>query len=575
MDKFKLEELRKRAKDRLRTENYAGLRKYDDNMDLILHDLSTYQIELELQNEELRRVQRELEESRDQYMDLYDFAPIGYLTVNDKNIIVEANLTASGLLGMERQLLVDRPFSNFVKNEDQDILYKLFRGLGVLSDRQSCNLRIQKKEGDWFWAKLEGVSRAKNEKGGFCIRIAFQDITEAMRMESEIMKVNKLESTALLAGGIAHDFNNLLAVILGNLEIIQTDLSEGRPVDKSVQDAEVACLRAAELTKKFLTFSSGGEPFKTIVSAKTFITESVSKALGGSTINFECHLSDNLWALDIDTGQMTQALGNVITNSMESMSQGGLLRICAENVDSVPEAIQKLLSGREEKYVKITIEDQGLGIHEDFLPNIFDPYFSSKKMGQEKGLGLGLTIAYSIIKKHSGFIDIESQLNIGTTVSIYLPASDTQLVLQQQILPQKALALNKKILVMDDEEMLRDISRHLLEALGYEVQVACDGEEAVQKYSKAQLAGVPFGAVILDLTIKGSGMGGKETIKCLKKLNPNVRALVASGYSNDPIMSNWAEYGFVEALQKPYQMKDLEKSMEKIYEGWKSEQKER
>jgi len=557
-----LDELRKRATEMLGSGNYAFTENTRDELRTVLHELHTHQIELELQNEELRRVQEELVETRDQYVDLYDFAPVGYLTLSAKNLIEEANLTLADLLGEERKSLLGRPFSRFVFHEDQDIFYQHARELIDAKSQRVCDLRMRKKNGDWFWARLVCVPKGKSDNSGMRLRIAVNNITEAKRMENEIIKAKKLEATALLAGGIAHDFNNLLAVILGNLEMAQSDMLIGRSIAKELQTAREACLSAGTLTKKFLTFSAGGEPLKELVPVKAFITDAVSLALAGSSVNFECFFPEGLWPVEVDAGQMTQVIANVISNAREAMPQGGAIRIRAENVDSVPGENRQLPGNQGAKYVKISIQDQGVGIAKDILPQVFDPYFSSKEMGREKGMGLGLTVAYSIIKNHGGSIDIASQPNSGTTVSMYLPAIDRQIVSPEARAELTPMA-NNKILVMDDEKMLRDVTLDILEMVGYQVETACNGEEAVQLYSQAQLGGAPFGAVILDLTIKG-GMGGRETIKRLKEIDPDIRAIVVSGYSNDPVMANFKEYGFFDALHKPYRLEDLERSLHAV-----------
>lgn len=564
MENQKLAELRKRAEERLGSAGGDFLGSSGDDLLAVLHELHTYQIELELQNEELRRVQEELMETRDQYIDLYDFAPVGYLTLSDKGIIMEANLTVADLLGEERRSLSGQPFSRFIFHQDQDIFYKLFRELITAPDLLICDLRMRRNDSDLFWAKLECLPRAKSEKGSILIRIALHDITQAKRMENEIIQAKKLEATALLVGGIAHDFNNLLSVIMGNLEVAQEDLRKGLPVADELQEAQNACLHAAELTKKFLTFSSGGEPLINSVPVEKIITDAVSLSLAGTNVDFESSFPDGLWPVAVDAGQMTQAIGNVVTNAREAMPQGGVIRIHAENVDFIPGNLE-VLNDREAKFVKVTIQDQGVGIPPEVLTQVFDPYFTSKNLWNTKGLGLGLTVTYSILKKHGGAIDIASRQDAGTTVSLYLPASDRQVV-TQEARPGKAPSVNKKILVMDDEIMLRNITRKMLENLGYEIETACNGEEAIQLYANAKQAGLPFGVVILDLTIKG-GLGGTETIKRLKEIDPDLRAIVASGYSNDPVMADCRKYGFLDILHKPYQMSDLAKSVGDIVDA--------
>jgi PAS domain S-box-containing protein len=561
MTKQKLDELRRLAEQRLGSEPGDSSENAGDEVRKLLHELRTYQVELEMQNEELLRVQDELVETRDQYVDLYDFAPFGYLSLSDKGMLVEANLTVADLLGEERMSLHGQPFSRFILQQDQDIFYKLFREVTAQTARVVRDLRMRRKDGGWFWARLECVPRETGKKSAAHLRIALQDITEAKRLENEIIQAKKLEATAKLAGGIAHDFNNLLAVILGNLEIAQEDLLKGLPVADKLQGAKHVCLRAAELTKKFLTFSSGGEPSTKPTAVAELLQDAASLALAGSNVDFECFFPDGLHPVEVDAGQMIQAIGNVIANAREAMPQGGKIRIGAENVDSMPEKL-KVSDDRKGKYVKVTIRDQGSGIPLEVLPQVFDPYFTTKNLWNEKGLGLGLTVTYSILKRHGGAIEIASQQGTGTTVSLYLPVSTRQ-ILPPETRPEKAPVVNKKILVMDDEEMLRNVTRSMLENLGYEVETACDGEEAIQLYTTAAEKGLPFGAVIFDLTIKG-GLGGRETIKRLKALDPEIRAIVTSGYSNDPVMANYDAYGFLDALHKPYQLQDLKKSMERM-----------
>lgn len=563
MDKKKQNALRRRAEEKLGHKNVVLADTLNEDLRKVLHELHTYQIELELQNEELRTVQEELVQSRDQFVDLYDFAPIGYLTVSDKNIIMEANLTLAKLLNEERKSLFGQLFSNFIFQEDQDVFYSNIRDFMASPSRHSFNLRMLRRDNGWFWGKLSCVPWPETNKSVGSIRIALHDITDAKRQEDELIKVKKLEATAMLAGGIAHDFNNLLAIIMGNIEMAQQDGALGRPNETKLHNAQQAALRAAELTKKFLTFSAGGEPTQMPISVEEFITDTVSLALGGSNIGFECIFQEDLCTtVTIDASQMALAIGNVINNAMEAMPQGGMIRIVTENADSISGQKPELEKDLAVRYVKISIQDQGPGIPEHTLPQVFDPYFSSKPMGSIKGLGMGLTIAYSILKKHGGAINIASQQDQGTTVTIYLPVSKEPVVLEE-ILSRQAPPSNKKILVMDDEKMLRELTRHMLERSGYQVEVACDGDEAIQLYKKAEELGLPFGAVILDLTIKG-GMGGMETIKQLKEIDPQVRAIVASGYANDPVMSNFKSYGFLKALHKPYQLEELEKTLGSI-----------
>lgn len=560
MKKQKLDELRRRPEESLNAASPDLSGKSGDELRTALQELQIYQTELELQNEELHRVQDELVEARDKWVDLYDFAPVGYLTLSDKNLIEDANLTVAELLGEERRSLIGQPFSRFIFDEDQDIFYTCFRDLVASTNRLPCDLRLLRRNGYWFWAKLECVSRSNSETNCMHIRIALHDNTQTKYLEAEIIKAKKMEATAKLAGGIAHDFNNLLAIILGNIDLAEEDMLQGRPVAQKIQYARKACLCAADLTKQFVTFASGCDPVTKLTSVKPLILYSVRPVLAGSNVDLQCSFPEGLWVVKADISQIALAIGNVITNSKEAMPQGGVIRIEVENVDTVPGQSSNALSGQDAKYVKIAIRDQGVGIPGNILPQVFDPYFTSKGVKHVKGLGLGLTVTYSIVKKHGGFTEIVSQPDTGTTVTIYLPASERQIVPHRPALPA-VIPISRKILVMDDEEMLRNVVCDMLERLGYEVEVAANGEEAIQLYTRAKKTGQPFGTVILDLTVKG-GMGGKETLRRLKEFDPEVRAIVASGYSVDQILANFKQHGFLAVLQKPYQQRDLDKILD-------------
>jgi CheY-like chemotaxis protein len=269
-------------------------------------------------------------------------------------------------------------------------------------------------------------------------------------------------------------------------------------------------------------------------------------------------MPDNLWPVEVDVGQISQVFQNLIINADQSMPEGGTIQIHAENAIVHTNTELPLQQG---KYVKITIHDQGRGISEEHLQNIFDPYFTTKEMGR----GLGLTITFSIIKSHGGHISAESELGRGTTFNIYLPASEKKTVLKESY-ESTTLVGEGKILIMDDEEMVRSSLGEMIAAIGYEVELAKDGKEAVELYKKAMNSAEPFDAVILDLTVPG-GMGGKEAIKKLREIDPHINALVSSGYSNDHVMANFRKYGFNDVIVKPYTPQELSGILLKVLNG--------
>ena len=389
-----------------------------------------------------------------------------------------------------------------------------------------------------------------------------RNITDRKRMEQDLIKVQKLESIGTLAGGIAHDFNNILTVMLGNITLAKMSISQENKAVKRLNDAEKATMRAKDLTQQLLTFAKGGEPFKKVTSINRLIEESVNLSLSGSNVRCEYEISDDLHTVEIDEGQIRQVIHNVMTNAKEAMPSGGVVSIRAGNVTLDTDNDLYLDKG---PYVRIEITDMGPGIPGAYLPKIFDPYFTTKEMGSQKGTGLGLAICYSIVRKHKGYIKVESKVGEGTTFSIFLPVYKKDTTLDKEI--EEPRPKDKgKVLLMDDEEMIREITAEILSALGYEAEFAKDGEEAIEVYGKAWNSGRPFDVVILDLTIPG-GMGGKEAIRKLLQINPEIKGIVSSGYSNDPVMSEFRHYGFSGIITKPFKIEELDEILRKTIEG--------
>jgi PAS domain S-box-containing protein len=390
----------------------------------------------------------------------------------------------------------------------------------------------------------------RNQQGEISgVVLVFRDVTEQKKLEKELQKVEKLESVGILAGGIAHDFNNILTGILGNISLAKMELhpDEANVIER-LTDAEKACLQAKDLTQQLLTFSKGGAPVKKFASMPKLIKEAASFVLRGSNVGCEFSISHDLWPVEVDEGQISQVINNLIINADQAMPEGGVIKVRAENVLAEETGSLGLKPG---KYIKLSIQDRGIGISEKNLSKIFDPYFSTK----QKGSGLGLATAYSIIKNHDGDIRVESELGIGTTFYIYLPASEKHMVPMEE--KQERLVAGKgKILIMDDEEMVRSVVSKMLKSIGYEICTATDGAEAIELYKKAAESGTPFDAVVMDLTIPG-GMGAKEAIQRLLEIDPECKAIVSSGYSDDQVMSNYRQYGFRNVLKKPYRMGEM------------------
>ena len=385
--------------------------------------------------------------------------------------------------------------------------------------------------------------------------LVFRDITEKRKFEQELQKTAKLESVGILAGGIAHDFNNILTSILGNITLANIYTKSDNKISNRLKEAEKACLRAKDLTQQLLTFSKGGEPVKKPVSIAMLAKESATFSLSGSNNRCKFFIPSDLWQVEADEGQINQVINNLLINADQAMPEGGIIEIHCENIVIKANEHLPLKKG---DYVKILIKDNGIGISKDHLSKIFDPYFTTK----HKGSGLGLATVYSIIKRHEGHIRIESEVDIGTIFHIYLPASEKR----QKILQKETAKIARgtgKILLMDDEEMILEIMDKILRELGYEVEFARDGNEAIDLYRKARESSHPFTAVIMDLTVPG-GMGGKEAIQKLREINPDVKAIVSSGYSTDPVMSNFRKHGFCGVLAKPFKIKELGETLKEV-----------
>lgn len=378
--------------------------------------------------------------------------------------------------------------------------------------------------------------------------LVFCDVTEKRRMEEEILKIQRLESLGTLAGGIAHDFNNILTAILGNISLarIYKDMDK---IQERLLEAEKSALKARDLTKQLHTFSKGGAPIKKTAQISDFIKDSVIFASKGSKIKFEFDIADDLWAVDIDEGMMNQVINSLIINAIRTMPDGGIVKVCGQNVDIKANSGLPL---KESKYVKISIEDNGQGIPKEYLNRIFDPYFSIKNQGGN----LGLAAAYSIVRGHDGHITVDSVEGYGTTFSIYLPAFPETFVTRKVRKTDKPIMGKGKVLLMDDEKYIRDIASEMLNNIGYKVVTTIDGNEALLMYEEARKMGQPYDAVILDLVVPG-GMGGKEAIQKLIQIDPSVKAIVSSAYSNDPIMADWQKYGFKGVIAKPYKITEL------------------
>lgn len=382
-----------------------------------------------------------------------------------------------------------------------------------------------------------------------------RNITKRKQTEEEMLKIEKLNSIGTLAGGVAHDFNNILTIILGNISMLKTYKNIDEKTEKKLLNIEKTVFQAKDLTKQLLTFSKGSNPLKKITYINVLIKETAILALCGTNVMCNLTLPNDLWPVEIDPGQISQVISNLIINAYQSMPNGGVVTVKARNITLLDNEIIGLSSG---KYINISFKDQGVGIDESNLLKIFDPYFTTKKTGS----GLGLTSCYSIIKKHNGHIIVKSKLGKGTVFQVYLPACEGIPIEMEQI-SQSVFHGENKILVMDDEIEIRKVISSMLNHLGYKVELSKDGAEVIKFYEDALKRNTPFDAVIMDLTIPG-GMGGEEAIKHLLRIDPDIKAIVSSGYSASSVISHYKEYGFKGVINKPYTLEELSKELNKV-----------
>jgi PAS domain S-box-containing protein len=490
----------------------------------------------------------------------------GFITTDTTGNVLMINNVAEKLTGWPQDLAINKPLGEIfnILNEHtrkphQSAIERIIETGSIVGS--ATHALIVSREGHERLIETSASPIRDRLSRKIGVVLVFRDITERQRLEEERRKAEKLESLGVAAGGIAHDFNNLLTAIIGNLSLslLKVDGRDAQMAER-LNTAKKASLRAQELAQQLLTFAKGGAPIKKTATIGQLIQDTVSFSLRGSNIRGDFSVQDDLWPVDIDQGQISQVIGNLTINAEQAMPAGGMVTVRCENFQLASEssALAPLRPGR---YVRITVRDEGIGIPEDYLKKIFDPYFTTKP----KGSGLGLATSYSIIKNHDGLITVESKPGSGATFCIYLPASSSE-ILPDKTRPMTPSQGKGKILVLDDEEVICALVTHALTPLGYDVTEANDPEIAIQLYQEAMTGGEKFNAVISDLTIPGT-MGGAEAVKRLRTLDPTVKAIVSSGYANDPVMSRYKEYGFCACIAKPYEISELGMVVHQVLES--------
>jgi two-component system, cell cycle sensor histidine kinase and response regulator CckA len=477
----------------------------------------------------------------------------GVVTTDSLGNITFINPVAQFALGFSQEDALGKPLREIIKIIDQKsgeveespINKVLEEGTIVFPTSEKILKTYGKKE---FPIDYKSAPIKDNRGNIIGAVLVLQDITERKRTEEEILKVQKLESIGILAGGIAHEFNNILTAILGNISLVKMSVETSDELYECLAEAEKACLRAKDLSQQLLVFAKGGTPVKETASIGELVRELCEFATRGSNVRCKYEIFEGLLPVEVDKGQINQVINNIILNAVQAMEHGGMVKVRVENSEIAKGSTPSLKEG---PYIKMMITDEGIGIPGNNMSRIFDPYFTTKQAGK----GMGLAIAYSIVKKHGGHIDIQSEEGKGTAVSIFLPSKvDGRIVKKpkdDELLPGKGT-----ILVMDDEETVRKSLRRMLAYLGYDAFFAKDGKQAIEMFESGKEEGKCYDAIIVDLTVPG-GMGGKDTIKHLRGIDTNVKAIASSGYSDDPVIADFENYGFSGYLVKPYSLKEL------------------
>ena len=501
---------------------------------------------------ERKRAEEALRENERKYRALFEAANDG-IFIQDATGFIDCNQKGAEMYGLSKEQIIGRSPADFAPERQPDGRLSS----EVAGEKIEAALKGFPQVFEWQPLRADGspfdveITLSRLELGGsVCLQAIVRDITGRKRLEQELLKSQKLESLGTLAGGIAHDFNNLLQGVFGYISMAKLTFDQKEKSLDMLEQAEKALHQSVNLTSQLLTFSKGGKPIKNVIALGPVIENAVKFALSGSSVTAGLAIADDLRAVEADEGQIGQVIQNIVLNADQAMPLGGRIDITARNVPAFPAAAGDL--------VEITISDQGTGIPLEHLPRVFDPYFTTK----EKGSGLGLATSYSIIKNHDGEISVASELGKGTTFTIRLPASERTAKTPRPP-DSKVRSRHGRVLLMDDEEMVRRVAGEMLRKLGHEVEFAEHGEAAIEKYRCAAEAGSPFDIVILDLTIRG-GMGGLETVRKLLDIDRDLKAVVSSGYSADVTLSNYREQGFSAFLKKPYNMNELQTTLKAL-----------
>lgn len=541
VDQAKRVALRAHADALVRTEDTEAIEALTPlEIKSIVHELQVHRLELEAQNEEVRCAHAKLERSRERYLDLYEHAPVGYLSLSEAGEVVAANLTSATLFGVPRGALLRTRLADRVLPPDQDTYFRERRALFEQGAARTFELRLLRPDGSHFWGRFS----ATVDGGRSVAQLALSDVTELRAAQDTLGSVDRLESLGTLAAGIAHDFNNVLTGVRGNLSLLEELTRSDQHARELVAEAHDACGAAVDLARQLLTFAKGGAPSLQIVDLRQIVRQASIFAARGSHCVCVCDFEEQPVRARVDPNQIGLVVQNLVLNAIQAMPKGGQISLRLRKRRIPADDPPALISG---EYAELTVQDQGAGIPEQDLPRIFDPYFSTKTGGH----GLGLTMVFSVVGRHLGQVRAGNAPTGGAEFTVRLPLTAAAPEVASASIPTAVPTPGRKILIVDDEPVVVAVLTRILLSLGHEVEATADGKLALEMWRNALGSARPFQVAITDLTIPG-GMGGRAAVTELLKVDPSACVIACSGYSSDDVMSNAARYGFRGVLPKPF-----------------------